>query len=101
MEKEPDEPEDFTNEVQAAVASTTAMPFAQPIIAASKSKAQTQRISLIRSEAINEATPLLAFQHNLTFPRVVTFVKEFLDPRCPPRTKPPKLRSDTSRLVHG
>ncbi|KAL3282935.1 hypothetical protein HHI36_006093 [Cryptolaemus montrouzieri] len=29
----------------------------------------------IRSEAINEATPLLAFRHNLTFPRVVTFVK--------------------------
>ncbi|KAL3279652.1 hypothetical protein HHI36_017158 [Cryptolaemus montrouzieri] len=48
----PDEPEDFTNEpltsmgdakeVQDAVESTSATPFAQPIIAASKSKAQKQ-----------------------------------------------------------
>ncbi|KAL3284260.1 hypothetical protein HHI36_018422 [Cryptolaemus montrouzieri] len=53
MEKQPDESEDFTNEpipsmsepmkVQDAIASTSAMPFAQPIIAASKSKAQKQR----------------------------------------------------------
>ncbi|KAL3286387.1 hypothetical protein HHI36_000896 [Cryptolaemus montrouzieri] len=52
MEKQPDEPEDFTNEalpsmsepmeVQDAVASTSATPFAQSIIAASKSKAQKQ-----------------------------------------------------------
>lgn len=53
MEKKPDEPEDVTNkplpsmseptEVQDAVASTLATPFAQPIITASKSKAQKQR----------------------------------------------------------
>nr|XP_049702615.1 zinc finger protein 143 isoform X2 [Helicoverpa armigera] len=53
MEKQPDEPEDFTNEplpsksepmeVQDAVASTLATPFAQSIIAASKSRAQKQR----------------------------------------------------------
>uniref|UniRef100_A0A2A4JCH2 Uncharacterized protein n=1 Tax=Heliothis virescens TaxID=7102 RepID=A0A2A4JCH2_HELVI len=53
MEEKPDEPEDVTNkplpsmseptEVQEAVASTIATPFAQPIIAASKSKAQKQR----------------------------------------------------------
>ncbi|CAB3244139.1 unnamed protein product [Arctia plantaginis] len=53
MEKQPDEPEDFMNEplpsksepmeVQDAVAFTLATPFAQPIIAASKSKAQKQR----------------------------------------------------------
>lgn len=53
MEKQPDEPEDVTNEplpsmsepmeVQDAVASTLATPFAHPIIAASKSKAQKQR----------------------------------------------------------
>ncbi|PZC75234.1 hypothetical protein B5X24_HaOG206541 [Helicoverpa armigera] len=53
MEKQPDEPEDFTNEplpsmsepmeVQDAVASTIATPFAQSIIAASKSRAQKQR----------------------------------------------------------
>nr|XP_037874159.1 uncharacterized protein LOC101743591 isoform X3 [Bombyx mori] len=53
MEKQPDVPEDFTNEplpsmnvpmeVEDAVASTLATPFAQPIIFASKSKAQKQR----------------------------------------------------------
>ncbi|CAK1600750.1 unnamed protein product [Parnassius mnemosyne] len=53
MEKQPAEPDDFTNEplpsmskpmeVQDAVASTLATPFAQPIISASKSKAQKQR----------------------------------------------------------
>lgn len=53
MEKNPDEPEDVTNkplssmsepmEVQDAVASTLTTPFAQPIIAALKSKAQKQR----------------------------------------------------------
>ncbi|XP_047522213.1 uncharacterized protein LOC125061088 isoform X24 [Pieris napi] len=52
MEKKPDEPENVTNkplpsmseptEVQDAVASTLATPFAQPIITASKSKAQRQ-----------------------------------------------------------
>ncbi|KAL3277472.1 hypothetical protein HHI36_012818 [Cryptolaemus montrouzieri] len=51
--KQSDEPEDFTNEplpsmselmeVQDALASTSATPFALPIIAASKSKAQKQR----------------------------------------------------------
>ncbi|XP_063909722.1 caldesmon-like isoform X6 [Zophobas morio] len=53
MEKKPDKPEDVTNkplpsmsepmEAQDAVAFTLATPFAQPIIAASKSKAQKQR----------------------------------------------------------
>ncbi|XP_045783509.1 zinc finger protein 184-like isoform X2 [Maniola jurtina] len=53
MGKKPDEPEDVTNkplpsmseptEVQDDVASTLATPFAQPIITASKSKAQKQR----------------------------------------------------------
>ncbi|KAL3279566.1 hypothetical protein HHI36_017073 [Cryptolaemus montrouzieri] len=53
MEKQPDESEDFTNEplpsmsepmyVQDALASTSSTPFAQPIIAASKSKAQKQQ----------------------------------------------------------
>ncbi|KAL3287253.1 hypothetical protein HHI36_001730, partial [Cryptolaemus montrouzieri] len=53
MEEQPDAPEDFTNEqlhsmseaieVQDALASTSATLYAQPIIAASKSKAQKQR----------------------------------------------------------
>lgn len=53
MENQPDDPEDFTNEplpsmsepmeVEDALASTLATPFAQPIIASSKSKAQKQR----------------------------------------------------------
>ncbi|KAL3286220.1 hypothetical protein HHI36_000731, partial [Cryptolaemus montrouzieri] len=52
MKKQPDKPEDFTNEplpskrkpmeVQDALASTSETPFAQPIIAASKSKALEQ-----------------------------------------------------------
>ncbi|KAJ3649127.1 hypothetical protein Zmor_020887 [Zophobas morio] len=52
MEKKPDKPEDVTNkplpsmsepmEVQDAVAFTLATPFAQPIIAASKSKAMSK-----------------------------------------------------------
>ncbi|KAJ3661518.1 hypothetical protein Zmor_005912 [Zophobas morio] len=56
MEKKPDKPEDVTNkplpsmsepmEVQDAVAFTLATPFAQPIIAASKSKAQNHSISI-------------------------------------------------------
>ncbi|KAL3287709.1 hypothetical protein HHI36_002173 [Cryptolaemus montrouzieri] len=53
MEKQPDKPEDFTNEplpsmsepmkIQDAVASTSVTPLVQPIITASKSKAQKQR----------------------------------------------------------
>ncbi|KAL3265653.1 hypothetical protein HHI36_009858, partial [Cryptolaemus montrouzieri] len=74
MEKQPDEPEDFTNEpipsmsgpmkVQDAVASTSASPFEQPIKAALKSKAgkqleYRQRITESRTPARN--TPFISY----------------------------------------
>ncbi|KAL3268310.1 hypothetical protein HHI36_007428 [Cryptolaemus montrouzieri] len=69
MEKQPDEPEDFTNEplpsmsepmgVQDAVAPTSATPCAQTIIAASKSKAQKQQYIENAEEITEEFINLL------------------------------------------
>ncbi|KAL3279147.1 hypothetical protein HHI36_016661, partial [Cryptolaemus montrouzieri] len=81
VEKQPEEPEDFTNEplpsmsepmeVQHAIASTLATPLAQPIISASNLKAQKQReyrqrITESRTPAPTQDT--LHSKHSLSFP---------------------------------